>query len=336
MQEQKAKILEVLQYNRGFIHPEKWIEYGITHKFKLIKADKIEECPDCSARSSEFVGQFVYYSTLVNLQKCAQCGLVFTDTRIDPNVISAHFEQAYKDEEYFLHRRSRIFTQISRIVDSVAPQGGRILDVGGAKGHLLATLKKHRPDLNFVLNDLSKDACDHAESKYGFQTILGGINELEQVSSRFDVIVLSDVIYYEPELRKLWDVLSSLVAENGTIIIRVPNKLALIRFWLFMSRAISRIRTVDNEMQDNIKFLNPEHLFVFSRSYLLIRLKSIGFNQVVATPSELLINGRSDLVRPFIYYLCKMLSIISFGKLIITPSLLVIARNEVSKGSNNA
>lgn len=329
MQDQKFQMLEILQYNKGFIHPEKWIEYGISHKFKKTKAERIDECPDCTAQSYKFIGQFVYYSTLINLQKCTQCGLIFTDTRIDPSIISAHFEQAYKDEEYFLLRRYRIFQQIAGLVVSASPLGGRILDVGGAKGHLLATLNEHRPDLTFVLNDLSKDACQHAESKYGFKTILGGINELERISSQFDVIVLSDVIYYEPQLRKLWAILPRLVAPNGTIIIRVPNKLGLIRFWLFMNRVISEIRSKDNRLQDKIKFFNPEHLFVFSRSYLINRLKSIGFNQVFTTPSELLISGRSDLVHPFLYYLCKIFSIISFGRLIFTPSLLVIAKHNV-------
>jgi 2-polyprenyl-3-methyl-5-hydroxy-6-metoxy-1,4-benzoquinol methylase len=324
MNEQKDEMIEVLKFNKGFTDPERWIEYGIVHKFKKIKAEKLEGCPDCSARSIEFIGQFVYYSTMVNLQACTQCGLVFTDTRIDPNVISSHFEQAYKDEEYFLHRRRRIFEQISRLAASVAPRGGRILDVGGAKGHLLATLKRRRPDLDFILNDLSKEACDHAESKYGFQTILGGINELEQVPVRFDVIILSDVIYYEPDLRKVWAVLPGLISENGTIIIRVPNKLALIRSWQFMSRAISRL--ADKEMQDNIKFFNPEHLFVFCRSYLSMRLKSLGFEQVIAIPSELLAHDRKDWWHPFFYYLCKILWIISFNKIVITPSLLVVAK----------
>lgn len=328
MKEQKDQMIEMLRFNSGFIHPEKWVEYGISHKFEKIQADKIEKCPDCSARSFEFIGQFVYYSTLVNLEACTKCDLVFTDTRIDPNVIQAHFEQAYKDEAYFLHRRSRIFEQISSLVDSVAPRGGEILDIGGAKGHLLATLKRHRPDLNFVLNDLSKDACNHAESEYGFQTILGGINELERISSRFDVIILSDVIYYEPELHILWTVLPRLVSENGAVIIRVPNKLALIRSWQLLRRVISRPE--DIEMQDNIKFFNPEHLYVFSRRYLLMRLKKLGFRQVVAIPSELLIHDQGDLRHPFYYYLCKILSIISFGKIIVTPSLLVIAKKKVS------
>jgi SAM-dependent methyltransferase len=334
MERQEYQMIELLKFNKGFSHPEKWIKYGIEHNFSKVRADKLEECPDCRARSLNFIGQYVYYSTLVSLQTCAQCRLVFSDTRIDPQVIQSHFERAYKDESYFKHRRRRIFEQISTLADRYAPRGGKILDIGGAKGHLLAVLKARRPDLSCVLNDLSKKACDHAASEYGFQTILGGVNELEKISSRFDLIIMSDVIYYEPELRKLWVILPRLVSENGAVIIRVPNKLALIRFWQFMGRAIARHR--DQEMQDNIKFFNPEHLYIFSRRYLLMRLKKIGFSKVIATPSELLIRERGDLWHPLYYFFCKMLCILSCGRLLITPSLLIIAKNYISNENNGA
>jgi hypothetical protein len=123
-------------------------------------------------------------------------------------------------------------------------------------------------------------------------------------------------------------------SENGTVIIRVPNKFALIFFWQFLIRVISQHK--DNEMRDHIKFFNPEHLFVFSKRYLLTRLKSIGFQKVIAFPSELLIQDNTDLRHPFFYYLCKVCSTISFGKIIISPSLLLIAKKGVSSERNSA
>jgi hypothetical protein len=128
--------------------------------------------------------------------------------------------------------------------------------------------------------------------------------------------------------------LPRLVSENGTVIIRVPNKLALIRSWQLLNRTITR--PANNEMQDKIKFFNPEHLFVFSRHYLLMRLKSIGFQRVFAEPSELLVNGRGDWVHPLLYYVCKAISMISCGKLIMTPAQLIIAKNNVSKQTKSA
>jgi len=327
MKNQKVQMLELLRSNKGFTQPEKWIEYGINNNFKKVHAIELEECPDCGSRSFTFIGQFVYYSTLINLQLCTQCGLAFTDKRIDPNIIQTHFEHAYKEEVYFLEQRGRIFEQISKIADSVTPQGGKILDVGGAKGHLLATLKKRRPDLSCVLNDLSREACDYAESKYGFETLLGSITDIELTTSQFDVIILSDVLYYESELHKLWAILPNIIAKNGSIIIRVPNKFTLIRLWQFISCAISS--SENNEMRHEIKFFNPEHLYVFSRQYLLNKMKHLGFDQVFAIPSQLLIQNRTDLLPLFFYILSKILSIISLGKIIITPSVLVIAQNKV-------
>ena len=331
MQEQETIMAEVLKYNKGFAHPEKWIEYAIAHEFKKTKAEKLEECPDCKGRSFRFIGQFVYYSTLVNLLECSACGLIFTDTRIASEIISAHFEQAYKDEEYFEFKRNRIFEQIVRVASEVAPQGGRVLDVGGAKGHLLAALKKSRPDLHLVLNDLSKSSCDHARLTYNLETILGGLNELEQISSRFDVIILSDVIYYEPELCRLWNALARLVSKGGTVILRVPNKTALIRFWQLLVHAITPF--AKKEMQDTIKFFNPEHLYIFSRGYLLKRLKVIGFQEIFYKPSELLVKESSVWLSALLFSVCNVIWIVSCKRLIITPSLLIICKNNFSEKS---
>ncbi len=328
MEEKDGVVLELLQHNRGFLHPEKWIEYAIAHNFEKVRAERLKECPDCAARSFDFMGQFCHYSTLIRLQSCTRCGLVFADTRIDPAVIKAHFEEAYKDEEYFSFRRSRIFDQIARIAARMAPRGGSVLDVGGAKGHLLALLKRRRPDLSCVLNDLSVKACRHAKSEYGFRTVCGGIGGLAEASARFDLVILSDVIYYEPELRRLWAVLPRLVSEGGTAIIRVPNKIALIRFWQFMTRVMRS--TGYREMCDRVKFFNPEHLYVFSRDYLVRRLKTIGFRKVVARASELPIDHPRDVRHQLFYCFSNVVRLITLGNVIATPSLLIIATGNSS------
>ncbi|MBI5267427.1 MAG: methyltransferase domain-containing protein [candidate division Zixibacteria bacterium] len=324
MEKQEREMLEILQSNNGFAHPDRWLAYGIEHNFKKVQTDKLDACPDCESRSFDAVGQYVYYCTLVNLRACAQCGLVFADTRIDPQVILSHFEEAYKDEAYFNQGRRRIFRQIAGLVDRLVPHAGKILDIGGAKGHLLATIRAHRPDLTGVLNDLSTHACEYAASEYGFQTIVGGVDELDKVSIRFEAVIMSDVLYYETDLRRFWTILPRLVSEDGAVIIRVSNKLALIRFWQFIRRAM--VRRKDRQMQDDIRFHNPEQLYVFSRRYLLTRLKSIGFSQVTAIPSELPVGARGKLWRPAFFLLCKLFWFLSFGSLLITPSMIVVAR----------
>lgn len=324
MDKREHEMLEILRSNRGFLHPERWIKYGLSHNFVRIQADELNECPDCKCQSFSTVGQYVYYSTLMALRECRQCGLVFVDKRIDPEVIQRHFEHTYKDDIYFLERRHRIFEQISILADLAATRGGFILDVGGAKGHLLARLQKRRPDLRLVVHDLSKEACELAAHIYGFQTICGDIRVLEKVSSKFEVIIMSDVIYYEPALCELWRILPNIISKNGTVIIRVPNKLSLIRSWQTIIRVLSR--RVESGMQEHIKFFNPEHIYVFPHQYLSKRLRRLGFAQVTTIPSELLGRNRFDFWHPAYFYVCKLLFVLTCGKMILTPSILVIGK----------
>lgn len=325
MEEQWQEMLDLLRYNKCFPNPEDWVKYGINHNFKRVKSEKLERCPDCSSRIFKPFGQYIYYSTLLKLQNCTNCGLVFSDTRIDPIVIKSHFEQTYKNDTYFLYRRRRIFEQISTLVDRLAPLEAKILDIGGAKGHLLSILKLSRPDLEVWLNDLSKIACDYAASEYGFKTIPGGISDISALNNRFDLIIMSDVIYYEPEIHKLWAVLPKLLTQNGSVIIRVPNRLAIISLCQLLFKTFSSDKLKKN--QDRISFFNPEHLYIFSSQYLQKRLKGLGFTSVTTLPSELLSIDRTDLRHSLYYCLCKILWHFTAGNLIASPSVLIVAQN---------
>jgi SAM-dependent methyltransferase len=325
VEEQKQQMLEVLRSNKGFTKPERWLEYALLRNFKKVRAEELRECPDCGHDVSNAVGQYVYYSTLVRVQECARCGLLFSDKRIDPQIIRAHFEHGYKGEAYFQNSRRRIFEQIAALADFAAARGGHVLDIGGAKGHLLALLRARRPDLHFSLNDLSEEACDFAAREFGFQTFCGDAGALQAIQTKYDLILLSDVIYYEPRLRLLWASLARLVASNGVLIIRVPNKALLIRLWQRMLRAGNGQASL--EMQDQIRFFNPEHLYVFTRRYLLARLKGLGFTQVTFVPSELLGGALGSFWQRAYFALCKMLAAVTCGRWILTPGLLVIAKS---------
>jgi 2-polyprenyl-3-methyl-5-hydroxy-6-metoxy-1,4-benzoquinol methylase len=326
MNDAKQKMLEVLQNNKGFIHPEKWIDYGLLHNFRRVEAEELYECPDCRCGSLAAIGQYVYYSTLVGLRECTQCGLLFSDKRIDSRVIQSHFEQTYKEETYFRNSRRRIFEQIAALADLAAEPGANTLDIGGAKGHLLVTLRKRRPDLHFVLNDLSKEACSYAAETYGFRTLCGDVNALKASLDKYDLIIMSDVIYLVPELDEYWTSVASLASRNGVVIIRVPNRYVLIRLWQFMIRLVNG--WTQPEMQDHIAFFNPEHLYVFSRRYLATRLKRLGFDQVTTMPSELLVKTQGDFWHRLYFFLCQIVSKLSCGKWILTPSLLLIAKHD--------
>lgn len=316
-------ILEILRQNGGFSRPEEWVLYAKQHHFRKVPSRKLEVCPDCNSRIRKKLGQFVYYSNLVGLYECRGCDLVYTDTIVEHSTIAKHFEDAYKDELYFKEMRKYVFEEISDLVKQLVPTGGDVLDVGGAKGHLLAMAGKRRPDLRRVLNDLSSAACQWASSHYQLKVFCGSFTAC-QFRQTFDVITMIDVIYYEPDLHMLWNRTPSLIKDGGYLILRVPNKIALIRVYL---KFFSMIFRSSRDLQAAIKFLNPEHIYVFSRIYLRQRLASLGFEDAKFLPSAVLIR------RPWIRWLCKLwyqiarwVHVGSLGRFIITPSLIVVAR----------
>src|SRR5262245_16256578 len=115
--EAESRMLDLLRHNHGFSEPEKWVGYGLAHDFEPIRASKLDGCPDCGGTDHRLMGQYVYYSTLARLNECATCGLVYSDARIDPDVIRHHFELVYKDEEYFRLGKRRVFAQLARLTD---------------------------------------------------------------------------------------------------------------------------------------------------------------------------------------------------------------------------
>ena len=141
----------------------------------------------------------------------------------------------------------------------------------------------------------------------------------------FDVVVMSDVIYYEPEPAKLWTLLPNLVAPGGIVIIRVPNRLLLIRLAQAIRRFVTSKRARD--MRDRIMFFNPEHLFIFSRRLLTRRLSSLGFDPVTVWPSELLTPGAQTRRLHTLYYqVARLVHLGTLRRLTITPSLLLVGR----------
>lgn len=319
-------IVEILNQNGGFSRPDQWVVYAKEHHFQRVPSRKLHKCPDCHSNNRQKLGQFIYYSNLVCLHYCGKCDLIYADTRIQNSTIEKHFAGTYKDEHYFRELRRHVFEQITDQVKELAPVGGDVLDVGGAKGHLLAMIGEHRPDLRMTLNDLSRQACLWASSHYHLKAICGRFADCE-FEQRFDVITMIDVVYYEPELGILWERAASLIKSGGHLILRVPNMISLIRLHLKVFSIFNRSKL---DLQANIKFVNPEHIYFFSRKYLKQRLANLGFEDVAFLPSTLLIKRPWTQWFFVLYYkTAKLVHLLSLGHFVITPSMLVVAKRRI-------
>jgi 2-polyprenyl-3-methyl-5-hydroxy-6-metoxy-1,4-benzoquinol methylase len=314
----------VLRENLGFDEPDRWLDYARRKSFKRTAAMPVRYCPDCAgAPEPGHLGQYVYYSTLIRLLACRECGLIWANARIDPNVIETHFAVAYKDDLYFRDLRKDIFDHLVSVVDRLAPSNGRVLDIGGARGDLMSKLVDRRPELRVTVNDLSKAATDWASARYGFDTVTGGAAALAGHDQQYDVVVLSDVLYYEPDLKLMWSALGRLVRPGGSIVLRIPNKSLLIslRQWAFRAVATEHQKA----MQDHVSFFNPEHIFVFRQRYLRNRLQQLGFTKIQVLSSPLLRSRLPSVIRSGLYRLSEVVSALSRRKVSITPGTVIVA-----------
>lgn len=286
--------------------------------FRHGRARPVPECPDCGCRDAPVVGQFVHYANCMRLRRCPECDLLWVDRHLNPRVIADHFERVYKDEAYYQVARAPMLDHLAALVTAHAPAHGHVLDIGGATGHLLGKVAALRPDLILTLHDISESATAEAAERFGMATMTGPLTALR---GQWDVVVASDVLYYEPSLRAAWDTLANLVRPGGVLLLRVPNKRAVILAVATLERLVQPAH--HRQCQRRVRWFNPEHLYVFGRTWLQSRLVQSGFEDVTFLPSPLP-GGKSALARQGWYQAACLVR--SLTGLVFTPGVVVVAR----------
>lgn len=314
-------LLDVIRGNFGFDEPEAWLTIAARDGFEPVEVEPIERCPDCGAAPKGVVGRYVNCSSLLSLLECGRCELIWVNGRIEERLRRRHFEVAYKSTEYFQSARHRIFRDLTQLVVDGAPEGGSVLDIGGATGQLLDLVRGERPDLALTLQDFSQTAVDRAATELSLDATTESAPDLVRAGHRFDVVVLSDVIYYEPAIHDLWEAIGSLVKDGGLVLIRVPNKSWLIRTFARAQRmpwALGRA-----ERLSRLRFFNPEHMLICGRSYLESRLRGLGFDDIRTDVSPPLGDGP---IPRLIETTARAAHTLTAGRLALSPSVVVRGR----------
>lgn len=310
--------LDIELQAHGFPLVDCWRREARRVGFRHGRARPVGQCPDCGCRDASVVGQFVHYANCMRLRRCSACDLLWVDRHLNARVIAEHFERVYKDEAYYQVERAPILDHLAALVAESAPAHGHVLDIGGATGHLLGKVAARRPDLVLTLHDISESATAEAAGRFGMATMTGPLTALR---GQWDVVVASDVLYYEPSLRAAWDTLGSLVRPGGSVLLRVPNKRAVILAVATLERLMHPAHR--RLCQGRVRWFNPEHLYVFGRTWLRSRLGRCGFEEVTFLPSPLP-GGHSALTRGVWHGVARGAHVVT--GVVLTPGLVVVAR----------
>jgi 2-polyprenyl-3-methyl-5-hydroxy-6-metoxy-1,4-benzoquinol methylase len=236
-------------------------------------------CPFCNSRERRLHERYGWRRRFTYVS-CQACGLVYQSPRprYDDEFIRTVYDD-YAGIPDFLEasdsQRSRWQASMDQLVAEIVtfdPVRSSILDVGSFMGTFLTSAKPHWKKATGI--DVSARMREYVEREVGVQ-VLGVPFEALATGERFSCIHMSHVIEHVPNPSAWLDKAQELLAEDGLLVIAVPNKLsAEDRFKRLLKNA--GLRREDESDPSR----TPDHLFEPTIPSMLRFLDAHGFDVV--------------------------------------------------------
>ena len=216
----------------------------------------------------EFPAPVTREYTGLRLHRCENCGFLFQPELPLEELRSKHdedyFEQLYDEASDTLgpqrRREARIRLRWMRDQGCV---GGRLLEVGAARGDFLAEAGQ----AGFVPLGIEPEAgaASEARRRSGVEVLVGWAEEVDLPPASFDVVCLWHVLEHIPRPRRVLEALHRALKPGGSLFCEVPN-----------------VSSVMAQAQgDRWAGLDPEHhVGFFGPETLRLALQSTGYATV--------------------------------------------------------
>ena len=206
----------------------------------------IFKCPICNGTESlPFTTQFGH-----GILKCAACNLVYADKHPKNfgDVYSNEEYVAVVDETYVESEKERIHLfgdDRLNLIRTYKPDISSLLDFGAGTGWFARHARA--AGINVSVFEYSKQLVKILEQRYK----LNAYSDVKDISEKYDVITLFDVIEHHPSPRDLLLEIKGMLRPSGIIIIFTPN----------VSSLAFRYLGVNNNL-----LCPPQHLFYFDET----------------------------------------------------------------------
>ncbi len=156
------------------------------------------------------------------LVRCFTCGLVATATPHFQDDLTLYDATYYSDRNAYLSSEQEFLPIYLNILDRLRPfkVSGSLLDVGCGVGQLIAAANDRGYQGSGC--DVSQWATNYARS-LGLDVHTGRIDELEYPTASYDVVVLNHTLEHIAELRVFLQELHRILADDGILVVGVPN-----------------------------------------------------------------------------------------------------------------
>ena len=243
-------------------------------------------CPLCKVQDNEYR----FSERKYNLRRCNNCGLFFIEPYPE-NVRDRVSEYDYdrleiiSPEKHYsasIHSQKRYFNMIAQEVR----EAQSVLDVGCGTGHLLERLGGLYPDLLRFGIELNVDRAKMARQITGLETWQVPIEELS-INTKFDVIMMINVLSHISSLDKLFTKLRALLQSNGKVILKVGE----------CKSNIKKHDAFDWGIPDHLHFLGLGTIDFICRKYgwNICRHERIPLSHDIFNPATFRVSGRSTI-----------------------------------------
>ncbi len=186
-------------------------------------------CDICQSRGfrtvySNLVDNYLLKPGLFNYVQCWDCGLVY----LNPRPSASTLPQYYQGEYIPYGAKNAVVRFIKKIlwlpdkllIKPILAKGGKLLEVGSARGDFLAYLG--RPDQVFGL-ELDAPSAETARNIHGLSVITGTFEEHDFGNLKFDIAVMFFVLEHMLSPKRALEKLNSIMNPAAIALISVPN-----------------------------------------------------------------------------------------------------------------
>jgi cyclopropane fatty-acyl-phospholipid synthase-like methyltransferase len=212
-------------------------------------------------------------------------------------------------------QKAKLERHVVEIIKTALPQNSRCMDYGCGFGNLLRHLLSEGYDCIGV--DGSKEAFNTLE-KDGIKAINAW--DLSEIGGSFDCIILIDVFCYlgapYDTLKKCYDLLTP----KGMLIMRLTNK--------YLALEVILKFKLKSHIRDNIcKRIIIDQFHMIQMPSLERIIRKVGFNSsIISGKATTAPWGKLSIYGKIIYPLSTIIEKVTFGKILISPGVLLIAR----------
>jgi len=207
---------------------------------------------------------------------------------------SANEQVRYYFETFAALRERSFDLAVEHIAALTAGRKVSVLDIGSSYGLFLKKVRDH--GWEGVGIEPSRNEASFSRAEFGLEIFETTIEDFAS-DREWDVITLWDVFEHLPNPQPVLEKIRTMLSDEGTLVIRVPNARGLVHRLSFLAYAVSLGR-----FSFPVKKLFENHEYIYTQSALDEELQAAGFRRLRAygepflIPKAALIKKKSYLV----------------------------------------